>query len=168
MPDAELKTLYRDNFVPVASWIVRHGGTREDAKDVFQDALIIYYEKSRENDFEITKSPAAYIFGVARNLWRKKIRNSSETQSIGDSIEVQDAADLSADPERLLAVLQRTGNRCLELLTSFYYDQLPLDKIAETFGLSSLHSASAQKYKCLEKVRRVVQEKSMTYESFVE
>jgi hypothetical protein len=35
-------------------------------------------------------------------------------------------------------------------------------------GFANEHSASAQKYKCLEKVREIVKQKSLTYEDFVE
>ena len=55
----------------------------------------------------------------------------------------------------------------MELLKSFYYDELPLNDIAETYGFSGVRSATVQKYKCLEKVRETVKEKSLTYEDFL-
>jgi len=55
----------------------------------------------------------------------------------------------------------------MDLLRSFYYDELPLNDIAETYGFSGIRSATVQKYKCLEKVRETVKEKALTYEDFL-
>jgi len=54
------------------------------------------------------------------------------------------------------------------LLRAFYYDKLSMSKIANRFGFSSERSATVQKYKCLEKVRDLVKEKSLSYEDFLE
>jgi hypothetical protein len=52
----------------------------------------------------------------------------------------------------------------MELLQAFYYDKLAIMEISNTFGFSSPHSASVQKYKCIEKMREIVQKKSLGYE----
>ena len=56
----------------------------------------------------------------------------------------------------------------MELLRSFYYDQQPLTDIAGKFGFSGVRSATVQKYKCLEKVRETIKERSLTYEDFID
>jgi predicted DNA-binding protein YlxM (UPF0122 family) len=56
----------------------------------------------------------------------------------------------------------------MELLRAFYYDKLSMRKIAGQFDFNSERSATVQKYKCLEKVRDIVKEKSLTYEDFLE
>ena len=72
------------------------------------------------------------------------------------------------EPEesRLTSLLELTGRKCLQLLRAFYYDSLSLEQIKTAFGFSSAHSASAQKFKCIEKMRNIIQEKSMGYEDF--
>jgi hypothetical protein len=56
----------------------------------------------------------------------------------------------------------------MELLQAFYYDKLPMNTIAGLFGFGGERSATVQKYKCLEKVRDIVKDKSLTYEDFLE
>jgi hypothetical protein len=56
----------------------------------------------------------------------------------------------------------------MDLLRSFYYDHLPLADAAILFGFSGVRSATAQKYKCLEKVRETVKQNALAYEDFVE
>jgi len=64
--------------------------------------------------------------------------------------------------------LQLTGRKCLELLRAVYYDKLDLPAVAAVFGYQTVRSATVQKYKCLEKVRDKVKEKSISYEDLLE
>ncbi|MET4141004.1 hypothetical protein [Pedobacter sp. UYP1] len=56
----------------------------------------------------------------------------------------------------------------MELLKAYYYDHLPADHVVTLFGYSSTHSATVAKYKCLEKVRETVKQKSLHYADFIE
>ena len=50
------------------------GGTRDDAKDIFQDALIIFHRKVRSEEFVLTCAVSTYLFSICRNLWREELR----------------------------------------------------------------------------------------------
>jgi hypothetical protein len=63
--------------------------------------------------------------------------------------------------------LETTGKKCMELLRSFYYDNVPLADAAKLFGFSGVRSATVQKYKCLEKIRETIKQRSLTYEDFL-
>ncbi|HEX3385741.1 MAG TPA: sigma-70 family RNA polymerase sigma factor, partial [Mucilaginibacter sp.] len=76
--------------------------------------------------------------------------------------------EIEPSESKILSFLQTAGKKCMDLLRSFYYEELPLADIAETFGFSGARSATVQKYKCLEKVRETVKEKALTYEDFVD
>jgi hypothetical protein len=64
--------------------------------------------------------------------------------------------------------VEAAGTKCLNLLRSFYFENVTLKEVAMKFGYGSEHSAAVQKYKCLEKIRESIKEKSMTYEDFFE
>lgn len=158
--------LYKSVFPSVAKNVSKMGGSFDEAKDIFQDALVIYYEKAVAGSFTINTSEKAYLAGIAKNLWLKKFReNNRQVAMDGFDIEAEEEAEVS--DSKLLNFLQTAGKKCMDLLRSFYYDQLPLNDIAETFGFSGTRSATVQKYKCLEKVRETVKEKSLTYEDFL-
>lgn len=78
-------------------------------------------------------------------------------------IEEENPAD-----KRLLKLLTSAGKKCMDLLKSFYYDKLPVNELAESFGYSGPRSVTVQKHKCLEKVRETVKQKSLTYADFME
>jgi DNA-directed RNA polymerase specialized sigma24 family protein len=142
-------------------------GSFDEAKDVFQDALVIYYEKSVENAFELKTTEKAYLLGIAKHLWLKKHKHNSKHVPI-DGFDLENEEAAQASDLKILNFLQTAGKKCMDLLRSFYYDQLPLSDAATLFGFSGVRSATVQKYKCLEKVRETVKEKALTYEDFLD
>lgn len=164
-------TLYKKVFPVLSRYVSRMGGSFEEAKDVFQDALIIYYEKIvASNNTASGRDGNAYLFGIAKHLWLQKYRNSSVNvplDDIGHEILNEDQQP-NFVTEKLMHYLEASGQKCMEILKAFYYDKLPVQQLANLFGYTSVRSATVQKYKCLEKVRDHVKQKSLTYEDFLE
>ncbi|SDS38682.1 DNA-directed RNA polymerase specialized sigma subunit, sigma24 family [Mucilaginibacter mallensis] len=156
--------LYKKAFPTVAAYISRRGGSFDEAKDVFQDALVIYYEKTINTD----TNEIAYLIGIAKHLWLKRYRDNDQNIPL-ENIDVSaDMDDESPSTKRIMHFLEKAGSKCMELLKGFYYDQLPLTDIASAFGFSGVRSATVQKYKCLEKVRETIKQKALQYEDFME
>jgi DNA-directed RNA polymerase specialized sigma24 family protein len=160
--------LYEDTFPKVAKFVANRGGSFQDAKDIFHDALVILYEKMVVHEVSIDASPAFYLVGIAKHLWIRKFNDDHRKVGLD---EMEKAIVLPEDyfegPENhLTRLLELTGRKCLELLRAFYYDNIPLQQIKSVFGFSTVHSASVQKFKCIEKLRNTIQKKSMDYEDF--
>ncbi len=164
-------SLYKSSFPAVAKYVSRKGGSFHDAKDVFQDALVIYYEKLVNTAGEAPLNHQAYLMGIAKNLWLAKFRKDLdliplESLAINNCFYEED--ELQPSENKLLHYLETAGNKCMEILRAFYYDKVPVDKIAGLFGYTSTRSATVQKYKCMEKVRETVKQKSLSYADFIE
>lgn len=173
--EAWLTALYKKAFPLVAAFVGRMGGSLEEARDVFQDALIIYYEKSDRQELDLKYSDKAYLFGIARYLWNKRYRENAKQVPIEElNAGLGGEADFMENPgqeissSRLFLLLQTAGQKCMQLLSAFYYEKLSMDQLAERFGFSGARSAAAQKFKCLEKVKGTVKEKSIRYEDILE
>jgi len=163
--------LYETAFPVVAAFVSQMNGSFQDAKDIFQDALVIYFEKSGDSQFMITALPERYILGIAKHLWIRKFkedRKKISLNSLESTISIPSDFFPSVHSKRILQFLEKTGKKCLDLLRGFYYEKLTMRDIAQTLGYSNEHSASVQKYKCLEKARETIKEKSITYEDFFE
>ncbi len=161
--------LYQRVFPTVARYVRQHGGSLAQAQDVFQDALVIYYERITSSA-DPPEQEEAYLLGIARHRWIHMCRRFGLEVPLDDA-EALDWAEediLLPSSQKLLRLLTVAGKKCMDLLRAFYYDQLPLDEMAHTFGYAGVRSATVQKYKCLEKVRATVQEKSLNYEDFLE
>ncbi|MFD2145701.1 RNA polymerase sigma factor [Mucilaginibacter antarcticus] len=150
----------------VAKYISRMGGSFDEAKDVFQDALVVYYERL-VNPSATLDNDIAYLVGTAKNLWLKRYRQNNQNVPLGD-IELWDEDQEHPSNKRLMRFLGTAGQKCMELLKGFYYDKLSPAEIAEGFGYSGIRSATVQKYKCLEKVRETVKQKALVYDDFME
>ncbi|ACU04892.1 RNA polymerase sigma factor [Pedobacter heparinus] len=173
--EAWLTALYKKAFPLVAGHISKMGGSLEEARDIFQDALIIYYEKSTASVLTLKHSDEAYLFGIARYLWNKRYKESSGQLSIDqlnadfdEQAGLTDTVEGEISTSRLFKLLQTAGQKCMQLLSAFYYEKLSMEQLAGRFGFSGPRSATAQKFKCLEKVKETVKEKSIRYEDIFE
>ena len=150
-----LTTLYRDSFPDFARLVRSKGGSLEEAKDCFHDALLIYMEKASAGTLHLYSSPKAYLLGIARICWLRSRTAGPNLPLPDDFGEMPDPEDEDRQEreETLLRSLQATGKKCLDLLKAFYYDNISMQDIARKFGFNGRRSATVQKYKCLEKVR---------------
>ncbi|QHS56289.1 sigma-70 family RNA polymerase sigma factor [Mucilaginibacter sp. 14171R-50] len=163
-----LMELYKSGFPAVAKYVARMGGSFEDARDVFQDTLVIYYEKASNGSLN-AMDDKAYLLGIAKHLWFKKFREGNTTVSMQDEmLNLANEQEKQVSNGKVLQYLQTAGKRCMELLSAFYYDKLSMKDAAQKFGYAGERSVTVQKYKCLEKVRDTVKQQSLTYADFIE
>lgn len=163
--------LYECAFPLVARFISNRKGTLQDAKDIFQDALVIFYEKQLVKDLAIKVSDEAYLLGIAKHLWFRKHQHDKTLVPLDGfeaAITIPEDFFPSVATDKLIRFLERTGKKCMDLLQAFYYDTNSLRDITAKFGYGSTHSATVQKFKCLEKIRDTVKEKSLAYDDFIE
>ena len=158
---------YEEVFPKVAKYIRRKGGDLEQAKEIFQEALVLYYEKLVRYDFDPEVGDKAYLMGMVKKRWLKHL---DKFKSMEDLERIEVVEDQTRQPLKhlLLGYLKQSGERCMELLQSFYYEKLTMRQVANRFGYASERSATVQKYKCLEKVRNEVKQRSLNYEDFFE
>ncbi|AWH86400.1 RNA polymerase subunit sigma-70 [Flavobacterium album] len=164
---ARLEALYIKAFPLVARYVAKMGGTRDEAKDIFHDALLLYMEKEYSTGINLQYSEASYILGIARHLWAKRGTASAHTiEELAITHDDQHYTEVAS--LRLSGLLAKGGRKCLELLSAFYYEKLDMESLAQRFGFAGARSATVQKFKCLEKVKDVVKAKSLQYEDFME
>lgn len=159
--------LYKKAFPNVARHVARMGGSLEEAQDIFQDALVIYYEKLTSAKPEVIVNEKTYLVGIAKKLWLQHYKVSSKSEPL-DNFDAEAVADEQAATGKLLHYLATAGKKCMDLLKAYYYDGLQASDVAVLFGYSGTHSVTVAKYKCLEKVRETVKQKSLSYADFVE
>jgi DNA-directed RNA polymerase specialized sigma24 family protein len=157
--------LYLKAFPAAARYIHRQGGNLEDAKDMFHDALVIYYERMVAGKLLVDYSDTAYLTGIVKHLWSKEIKKRGELHN-ADILNTEQVSESST--QKLLGFIETAGRKCLDMLKAFYYDKMNPEQVAETFGYSGVRSTTVQKYKCLEKLRGTVKEKSLSYADFTE
>lgn len=162
-------TLYEEAFPTASVFIKKMGGTLEDAKDIFQDALMIYYEKVTAREFVIHHNDKTYLLGICKHLWYKKYKDNRHLVQADAWMELNQKGERETFvSENILQFIERSGKKCMELLQTFYFEKRTMKEIAALFGFSGERSATAQKYKCLEKIRNIIKDKSLNKEDFYE
>ncbi len=161
--------LYEMAFPQVAGFIHKMGGSFDEAKDIFQDGLVIYYEKRIGGNTLTTVDDKAYLLGICRHLWYKYYHENKLKQALEHTPDLKLTEEHTPKvSEDILRFVELSGKKCLDLLKAFYYDKLNMKELATRFGFSGERSATVQKYKCLEKVRITIRDKSLNKEDFYE
>ena len=69
-----LNCFYKENIRYVQGYILRNYGNAEDVEDIFQDALVVLYQKLKAGLLEIRVPVRTYFYGICKNLWRNRLR----------------------------------------------------------------------------------------------
>ncbi|MEI8279379.1 MAG: sigma-70 family RNA polymerase sigma factor [Bacteroidota bacterium] len=165
---AATESVYKQHHNIVVHWINNHGGTVADAEDIFQEAMVVLFEKAQSEDFRLTCRIGTYLFAVSKHLWYKKIQQlQKQPSSLPESGESDDPAELAyedditshhereAHYEQLYAAMEQLGEPCRSLLQAYYHKDKSMQEIAADFGYTNPDNAKTQKYKCLTRLRKL-------------
>lgn len=161
-----LAALYRQAYPLVRRYVRRHGGHALDAQDVFQDALVIFYEKAVAGELALTVPASQYLLGVSRHLWQRERerRHRFTTEDLSAAHDQQPDEPAAETSVSVLDFVERLGERCRTVLLAFYYFRQPLAQIAAAQQYATVRSATVQKYKCLERLRNAVRARTSAAE----
>ena len=154
--ESALDVLYKKHFRMMAKLVMRNNGTEDDAKDIFQDALIIFWQKVSSGDLVLTSKISTYLYSVCQNLWRKElVRKARESN---EEVERVDEVDLDQS-EKIKIIrncVNQMGDACKQILTLYYFDGLTMNEIAERLDFANSNTAKTKKYKCKQRLDRLV------------
>jgi len=68
-----LNYIYKNCFYQIRAFIDQNFGTREDAKDIYQDAILVIYQKLQKEETTLNCSFDTYFYSVCRLLWLKQL-----------------------------------------------------------------------------------------------
>ena len=156
--------LYQQHYPMVRFLVVQNSGTPTEADDVFQDALMVLIGKLRLGELQLTATFKTYIYSVCRNIWLKRLREKGKTKLIDfeNPIDVaQEEAEESNEPllKSLRECLETIGDACRKVLERFYFLKMSMDEIASELGYTNADTVKTQKYKCILRLKKLMEEK---------
>ena len=92
-----LNRLYLGYFPMVLQFILNNSGDEADAKDVYQEAIIVLYNKIKSGNFELSSKLKTYLFSVSRRIWLKMLAQQSKKTNIIADFEVVLAVEEDVD-----------------------------------------------------------------------
>lgn len=158
-----LKRLYVAYFPMVLQLIINNNGNEDDAKDIYQEAIIVLYNKVKAGNFELSSKLKTYIYSICRRLWLKRltqlnryggdIRDFQEYLPVDDEIELHNDRDIQFN--KMQNALQLLGEPCKTIMEDFYIYNRSMQEICERFGYTNADNAKTQKYKCLQRLKKL-------------
>lgn len=158
-----IETIYRENYNMVQSLIISNNGSVEDAKDIFQETMIVLYEKMRSGSFELNCLLKTYVYSVSRRIWLKRLQqmnryppaleNLQETVQVEEEIEAHER--MNNEFQVMEKAISNLGEPCKSLLEAYYLQKKNMQEIALSFGYTNADNAKNQKYKCLMRLKKI-------------
>ncbi len=162
--DRMLRYLYTRDYPVIAAFITKNNGTEADAADIFQDAIIVFYEKIRLKELTLSCSIRTYLYSVCKNLWRNSLRRQKRLTGIDDTIESipipAESLTIVETNERQTLVaelMNRLGDDCKRVLTLFYFERQRMKTIAEQMGFANEQVAKNKKSNCMKRLKALLQ-----------
>ncbi|HSI90207.1 MAG TPA: sigma-70 family RNA polymerase sigma factor [Adhaeribacter sp.] len=160
--DAALSYLYKVHYPMVSHFILSNSGTSDDAKDIFQEGILVFYEKIKDGTLELTCQIKTYLYSVCRRLWLKKLTEKARFSGVIDSenyVPLDEEAVPAEETEMKFSVMEASlnqlGEPCRTLLEDFYIHDRSMQEITEKFGYTNPDNAKNQKYKCLMRLKKL-------------
>lgn len=158
--------IYKQHYAMVTGWIQQNGGQAEDAADIYQEAMVILFEKAQNEEFRLSCKVGTYLFAISKHLWLKKLQKKqrqpvffaddmSEEEGIAYEDDIKAHEEREGHYDQLNAALNQLGEPCRSLLKSFYHHNKSMQHIASEFGYTNPENAKNQKYKCLTRLRKL-------------
>jgi RNA polymerase sigma factor (sigma-70 family) len=161
--ESVLKRLYLAYFPMVLQLIINNSGTPDDAKDIYQEAIIVLYNKVKGGEFELSSKLKTFIYSVCRRLWLKRLhqihRYGGDIRDFQEHLPVEDDVDLQSDRDIQFGKMQTSlgllGEPCKTIIEDFYINNRSMQEICEKFGYTNADNAKTQKYKCLQRLKKL-------------
>ena len=152
-----LAFVYSSWFPMIRDYIGKNAGTEEDARDIFQEGMLVLYDKMQARDVEWKSSLKTFLFAVCRNKWlmvlrKKKTQNSAvdlEGISEMESAVVEDI-ETSERYKLMRKGFEQLGVECQQVLTLFF-DGHSMRQIAEKLSFTAAY-AKKKKFICQKKL----------------
>jgi len=157
-----LREIYRQYLPRIVPLITRNGGSRDDALDIFQDALMVLFEKTRKETFVLSSSFFTLLYGICRNLWGNRLqrgsrREGSMPEGLAPADDLNLEAEIQTEERRRIFwdAFRRLGEDCQQILRLFF-DKIPMEEIATVMGFASEGYAKKRKFQCKEHLVRLI------------
>ncbi|RLD43936.1 MAG: hypothetical protein DRI89_03845 [Bacteroidetes bacterium] len=164
-----MEYIYEKYFESIKGFVVRHGGTRDDAWDIFQDGIIAIYEQLKNKELVLKNTFHTYFFTICKYTWLKVLRDKDKRyyEQIESSKEIEqiNLKDYKLEIDELIekekriklysnnfSKLSKECQKLLKLLSLGHSTQ----EIADSFNYKSVGFAYKKRRICKERLVKLI------------
>jgi RNA polymerase sigma factor (sigma-70 family) len=153
---------YRGKFL---GWAAKQFNADDDiAIEIYQEAVVTLYENIYSNKLQdITTTVQSYLFAIGRNKFLERTRFLKKFENVEDDSTIETVEEESVEDDnyenehqKVGIALKEMGPPCKTLLQYFYYEKKNMDEIASLMDYKNPATAKNQKYKCLQRLKKMV------------
>lgn len=149
----------------------------EELKDIYHDAVMVFYEKVNTPGFELTCSIQTYLNTVCRNQILKRVNHSNRyeingsdengdiLESITDTLEELDDVNNERIKvmKKVFEQMKETSTKCYEIMVRFWYKQHSMEKIATDLGYANARTVINLNGRCRKDFKTEVYKRLMSW-----
>lgn len=159
---------YRNDFI---RWAIRnYSCSEEEAKDVFQEVMISFFQNIRSGQIHTLSSGIkTYLWAIGKNHLLNRLKKNKRLVTftsfkdikLSDQIndEMAKKEEQQHNHELVRKYLSLLGEKEQKILRLYYIEQLPMSVIAEKMGYKNADVAKKKKYEVMKKLARIIAQK---------
>ena len=162
--EVALTILYKLHFPMVLNFILKNNGNEDDAKDIYQEGIITLYNNIKKGIFKQESKIKTYLYSICRRIWLTELKRRNDFQGEINDVNgfiliEKEKEDFIKENDRKYIVmdnsLKQLGEPCSTILKDFYVAKLSMQDIAEKMNYTNMDNAKTQKYKCLQRLKKI-------------
>lgn len=161
-----LQYVYNKYYPTIHHFILTNSGSSDDAKDIFQESIIVIYKKLKEEEhFLLNSSFKTFLYSISRHLWLKQLRDRKyEDQKIRDQhnfIELKEEPFKIENQDLRMALYQKHFRNlpedCQKIL-KLTVENITQKEIADELGFKSQNYVKKRKHYCKENLIKMIKQ----------
>lgn len=163
--DDPVKYIYKAHFYLLSNYIEQNNGSREDAEDVFQEAILTFISLVQMDKFRGESSVKTFLYAINRNIWlnelKKRGRQEKRIQNFSieladPSIDVQQHINNREARKQVYDIIDSLGEICKKILLAFYYENLSVSEILQKLDYQNEQVVRNKKAKCMKSLEEKI------------
>lgn len=163
--DLLLRYVYKKNWPMILKMIRQNNGNEEDAQDIYQETIVIFYEQIKRGKLELNCKVSTYLYAVARNLWNNFLKKQKVHNNYYRFVQEKDEQKqesyitvlLDQEKASLLKLwMGQLKEDCQQILLLSIFEAKPMKEIFPIMGYQNEQIARNKKHKCLNYLKKIV------------
>ena len=164
--DSCLSYLYKQNLRSITNMIKENNGNEDEAKDIFQDAVVVFYEQVKTGKFQLEAKISTFLYSVAKNMWLNKLKRSKLEVAYRNTQDTDTADDLyegvleKEKQEIVHHVMNQLKDDCKQVLVYTIFENKAMKDVCDLMGFQNEQVARNKKSKCLNYLKTIIRNSS--------
>jgi RNA polymerase sigma factor (sigma-70 family) len=140
----------------------RHSCSRQDAEDIYIDSILNFRDKIVSGNITVITDLKNYLYATCQNMFLARLSKAQRVYNAAVEISrysggIHDTLNDEDDfKEQMISLtkdgLSDLGDKCRDILTSFYFVKLSLEEIAVKFNMANANVAKVSKSRCFQQL----------------